>query len=114
MKKGKSFQYATLTQYIFEHDSVQANGYTAKPKMYLTSIEKFNNYQLAESACLEERCKHKYDLNMAQASNKHLKYEFKLKNAEAKCQDDANGIIWASTIMSVLGVVSWGGQDHNG
>ncbi|KAF8816374.1 hypothetical protein BYT27DRAFT_7248442 [Phlegmacium glaucopus] len=49
-----------------------------------TAVEKFNNYRSMESARLEERRKHEYDLKMAQVSNKRLKYEFKLKIAETE------------------------------
>jgi hypothetical protein len=38
-KEGKSFQYATLAQHIFEHDPLQADGYKTKPTRYLTSVE---------------------------------------------------------------------------
>jgi hypothetical protein len=38
-KEGKSFQYATLAQHIFENDPLQANGYKLKPARYLTSVE---------------------------------------------------------------------------
>jgi len=61
--------------------SQTTSGKTASQK---TAVEKFNDYRSTESARLEERRKREHDLKMAQASNKRLKYEFKLKNAEAE------------------------------
>ena len=61
--------------------SQTTSGKTASQK---SAVEKFNDYRLTKSARLEDRRKRKHDLKMAQASNKRLKYEFKLKNAEGE------------------------------